>query len=130
MQQPPVGQGVLIIEASRSYSDTPHSVGILWTGDQPGEEASTCTTHNTHNRQISMPPAGFEPASERPPTHALDGAGHRDGRSTLLSQPVCTGPISPALTEGDVSCRTLPYFWSTTHHTTDYYSPDNGQEMT
>jgi hypothetical protein len=32
------------------------------------------TTHNTHNRQTSMPPAGFEPAipvGERPQTHAL-----------------------------------------------------------
>jgi len=31
--------------------------------------------HYTHNRQTSMPPAGFEPAippSERPQTHALD----------------------------------------------------------
>jgi hypothetical protein len=35
------------------------------------------TTHNTHNRQTSMPPAGFEPsipASERTQTHALDSA--------------------------------------------------------
>ena len=35
----------------------------------------TLTTHNTHMRQTSMPPAGFEPAvpaSERPLTHALD----------------------------------------------------------
>ena len=35
------------------------------------------TTHNTHNRQTSMPPAGFEPtisAGERPQTHALDRA--------------------------------------------------------
>ena len=35
------------------------------------------TTHNTHNRQTSMPPAGFEstiPVSERPQTHALGGA--------------------------------------------------------
>jgi hypothetical protein len=30
-QQPPVGQGLLIIEASRSHSDTPQSVGLLWT---------------------------------------------------------------------------------------------------
>jgi hypothetical protein len=33
------------------------------------------TTHNTHNRQTSMPPARFEPAipvSKRPQTHALD----------------------------------------------------------
>ena len=32
------------------------------------------TSHNTHNRQTSMPPAGFEstiPVSERPQTHAL-----------------------------------------------------------
>jgi hypothetical protein len=33
------------------------------------------TTHNTHNRQTSMPPVGFESTilvSERPKTHALD----------------------------------------------------------
>jgi len=35
------------------------------------------TTHNTHNRQTSMAPAGFEPAipaSERPQKHVLDPA--------------------------------------------------------
>ena len=35
------------------------------------------TTHNTHNRQKSMPPTGFEPAiptREPPQTHALDRA--------------------------------------------------------
>ena len=37
----PVGQGHLIIEASRSHSDTPHSVGLLWTSDQPDAENST-----------------------------------------------------------------------------------------
>jgi hypothetical protein len=33
------------------------------------------TTHNTHKRQTSMPPVGFEPTillSKRPQTHALD----------------------------------------------------------
>jgi hypothetical protein len=40
-QQPLVGQGVLIIETSRSYSDTPHSVGLLWTSDQRDAETST-----------------------------------------------------------------------------------------
>ena len=40
-QQPLVGQGVLIIEASCSHSDTPHSVGLLWTSDQPIAETST-----------------------------------------------------------------------------------------
>jgi hypothetical protein len=35
------------------------------------------TTHNTHNRQISIPPVRFEPtisAGERPQTYALDRA--------------------------------------------------------
>ena len=35
------------------------------------------TTHNTHNRQTSMPRVGFEPtisAGERPKTYALDHA--------------------------------------------------------
>jgi hypothetical protein len=27
--------------ASRSHTDTPHSVGLLWTGDQPDTETST-----------------------------------------------------------------------------------------
>jgi len=34
-QQPLVGQDLLIIEASRSHSDTPHSVGLLWKSDRP-----------------------------------------------------------------------------------------------
>jgi hypothetical protein len=32
-QQNLVGQGVLMIEASRSHSDTPHSMELLWTSD-------------------------------------------------------------------------------------------------
>jgi hypothetical protein len=31
---------LLIIEASRSFSDTPQSVGLLWTSDQPDAETS------------------------------------------------------------------------------------------
>ena len=41
------------------------------------------TTHNTHNRQTSMPPVGFEPtisAGERPYTYALDRAAIAVGR--------------------------------------------------
>ena len=40
-QQPLVSQGLLIIEASLSHSDTPHSVGLLWTRDRPVAETST-----------------------------------------------------------------------------------------
>ena len=41
------------------------------------------TTHSTHKRQISMAPAGFEPAipaSERSQSHALNGAATSIGR--------------------------------------------------
>jgi hypothetical protein len=41
LRQPLVGLGLLVIEASLSHSDTPHSVGLLWTRDQPVAETST-----------------------------------------------------------------------------------------
>jgi hypothetical protein len=37
----PVGHGPLIIKASRSYSDTPHLIGLLRSSDQPLAENST-----------------------------------------------------------------------------------------
>jgi hypothetical protein len=40
-REPLVGQGPLTVEVLRSYSDTPHSVGLLWTSDQPDRETST-----------------------------------------------------------------------------------------
>jgi hypothetical protein len=40
-RQPLVGQAVLIVEVSRSHSDKPHSVGLLWTSDQPDAQTST-----------------------------------------------------------------------------------------
>jgi hypothetical protein len=46
---PLVGEGLLIIDASRSHSDTPHSVGLLWTSDQPDAETATLQ-HTTHTR--------------------------------------------------------------------------------
>jgi len=36
-----VSQGLLIIETSRTHSGTPHSVGLLWTSDQPESKTST-----------------------------------------------------------------------------------------
>ena len=44
------------------------------------------TTHNTHNRQTSMPPVGFEPtisADERPQTYTLDRAATGTGTPPL-----------------------------------------------
>jgi hypothetical protein len=68
-----VSQGIFIFEASRLHSDTPHSIGHLWTSTKPDAE----TWQQAHKRKTSMPPAGFEPtvpASELPQTHALERA--------------------------------------------------------
>ena len=69
-----------------------HTQRRITVGRTPLDETSArrrdlyLTTHNTHNRQTSMPPVGFEPtisASERPQTYALDrtatGTGHFSG---------------------------------------------------
>ena len=41
VQQSLVGQNLLTVEASQSHSDTPHSVGLPWTSDQPDAENYT-----------------------------------------------------------------------------------------
>jgi hypothetical protein len=67
IQQLPAGQSLFIVEASRSHSDTIHSVGLLWTSDYPD--------NTQFSKQTSMPPAEFEPAipeNAMPQTHALD----------------------------------------------------------
>ena len=74
--QPNAGHGLLILEVFYiTHNDTPQSVGLLWTSDQARRRDLYLTTHNTHNRQTSVPPVRFEPtitAGERPQTHALD----------------------------------------------------------
>ena len=66
-RQPPVGQGLLIHEVSRSHTTTHHS-----RQDSSGRVISSSLRplpDNTHNGQTSMPPVGFEPsisAGERP----------------------------------------------------------------
>ena len=50
---PPVGQGHRIIEASRSHSDTPQSLGLLWTSDQPDAETSDSTQHSRETDTLS-----------------------------------------------------------------------------
>jgi len=72
-QQPPVGQGLLIIEASRSHSDTSHFVGLLWTNDRPDAEASTWQ-HITLTRDGHLWLRWDLKASEPPNTHGLDRA--------------------------------------------------------
>jgi len=49
-QQPLMGQGLLIIEASQSFSDSPHMSDLLWKRDQPDAVTST-RQHTTLTRQ-------------------------------------------------------------------------------
>ena len=68
---------VWLYKVPRSHSDTPHSVGFLWMSDQPDAETSTWQHTKLITDRHPCPPVGFEPAvpaSERPQTHALDGA--------------------------------------------------------
>jgi len=65
----------LVIKVSRLHSDTPQSVGLLWTSDRFVAEVATYKPHNKHEAQIPTPRAEFEPtilASEWLQTHALD----------------------------------------------------------
>ena len=47
MHQAQGDQGLLIMEASRSNPDTPHSTGLLSTGDQPDTLENTQKQHLT-----------------------------------------------------------------------------------
>jgi hypothetical protein len=62
-QHPLVGRDLLIIEASRTHLDTPHSVGLLWASHQPDAETAT----SQHSQEIDIEPA--IPAGKRPQTY-------------------------------------------------------------
>jgi len=76
-RQPPEGQGLLSVEASRSCSDTPHSLGLLWTSDQHVAETSTwqhtTLTRDGHQcRRRDSNPKSQKESRRRP--HASDRA--------------------------------------------------------
>ena len=50
--RPNAGQGLLILEVSRSHSDASQSVGLLWTSDQLAAE--TCTDNMQHSQQTDI----------------------------------------------------------------------------
>jgi hypothetical protein len=80
-QQPLVGQGLLIIEASRSHSDTPHSVG-LQTSDQP--DAKTSISQQTTLTGDIHTPRGIRtrnPSKRGAADPLLRPRGHGDRRS-------------------------------------------------
>ena len=84
--RPNAGLGLYILEVSRSQRR-------ITVGRTPLDEWSARrrdlypTTHNTYNRQTSMPPVGFEltiSAGERPHTYALGRAATGTGKLTEM----------------------------------------------
>ena len=49
-----MGQGLLIIEALQSHTDTTHSVGLLWTSDRPIVETSTLKQKHSQETEIDV----------------------------------------------------------------------------
>jgi len=48
-----MGQGLLIHEVSRSqHNDAPHSLGLLWTSDQPDKETLPYNTQHSQYTDI------------------------------------------------------------------------------
>jgi hypothetical protein len=64
-QQHLAGQDLLIIEALQSNPVTPHSIGLLWTSDQP--DATDLYLVNTQHSQETENPQ-IQQASGRKPT--------------------------------------------------------------
>ena len=82
-QQLLVGQGLLTLEASWSHSDTPHSVGLLWTSDKPDTKTSTWQ-HTIFGRNGQpCPRRDSNPQSQKA---SLRPRGHRDVHTRTLSK--------------------------------------------
>ena len=85
--QPLVGQGIKVMEASQLHSETPHSVGVLWTSDHPDTETST-RQHKTLTRDIRAS-GGIgtrNPSKMAAPDTRLTPRGHRDQLLVELQQ--------------------------------------------
>ena len=81
--QPPVGQSLLIHEVSSSHTQRRTTVGRISLEEWSVRRRDLyLTKHDTHNRQTSMSPVGFEPtisAGERSQTYALSCAATGNG---------------------------------------------------
>jgi hypothetical protein len=108
--------------------NTSQSVGLLWTRDRPVAEPSTWQHTNTHKRQTSMPPVGFDPTvpvNPRPQIYALDRTATGIGHENRTVRNITTVPSSVAmrlkmetLQRGNVAAR-LSFLHPGTHN--DYF---------
>jgi hypothetical protein len=82
-----VGPRAPPVDISRSYSETPQSVGLLWTSDQLIAETSVCQHTTFPRHKHPSPLAEFEPTilgSKWPQTHVLDSATTEIGSALAL----------------------------------------------
>jgi hypothetical protein len=108
-----MGQCVLIIEASPSDSDTPHSIWHLWTSDQPDSETSTWQ-HTTFKTDTHAP-GGIR--TRNPSVWAAAGIGFKNmcQTKTRITQNCILVPFSTA-------CILLPVLWSSCFLYTSIFS--------
>ena len=77
-----VALGLLIVEVPQSHSDTPNSVGLLWTSDRPVAEVSPDNTHHWQETNINAP-GGIQ--TRNPSKPAAVNPRHRpDRRSQIM----------------------------------------------
>jgi hypothetical protein len=68
-RQFPLGKGFLFVEASPSHSDTPSSVGLLWTSDHPDAETSTWQRTPLTRDKLPCPLRYTNPQSQQASGH-------------------------------------------------------------
>ena len=90
VQESLLGQGLLTIEASRSHSDTPHSVGLLWTSDQTNAETSTWQ-HTALTRERQRHPCPWRDSNPQ----FQQASGCRPTPSTVQPARSCICTLSP-----------------------------------
>ena len=54
-QQPPVSQAILVINASRSQAEAPHSVGLLWMNDSPTKRPIPDSSQHSKETDVHAP---------------------------------------------------------------------------
>jgi hypothetical protein len=81
-QQPLLGQDLYTVKISRSHSDTPHSLGLLWISNQLVAETSTWqhTSHTTEDIHVPGVIRTRNPSKRTAADQHLNPRGHWDRR--------------------------------------------------
>jgi hypothetical protein len=85
----------LLHEVPRSHSDTPHSVGLLWTRDRPVAETATLLHTTLNKKQSSMLHGGIRnrnPSQRAAVDRRLRPRGHRDRRAYIYCSKILIYP--------------------------------------